>query len=78
MITVLILVDLLASLWRADAKIVWMLTIPDDCKEFQAYFDDIQEKISRISVLDDLLAGNTTNISYQKVSCNNIILPYPF
>jgi tetrahydromethanopterin S-methyltransferase subunit G len=41
-----------------------MLTIPDDCKEFQAYFDDIQEKISRISVLDDLLAGSTTNISY--------------
>ena len=52
------LVDLLASLWRADAKIVWMLTIPDDCKEFQDYFDDIQEKISRMSVLDDLLAGN--------------------
>ena len=57
--TTVILVDLLASLWRADAKNVWLLTIPDDCKEFQDYFDDIQEKISRISVLDDLLAGNT-------------------
>ena len=53
-----ILVDLLASVWKADAKNVWMLTIPDDCKkEFQDYFDDIQEKISQISILDDLLAG---------------------
>ena len=29
----------------------------DDCREFNDYYDSIQEKISHISVLDELLAG---------------------
>lgn len=33
------------------------LTLPDDCKEFQDYYDGIQAKISKLSILDELLAG---------------------
>ena len=31
--------------------------MPDDCRDFTNYYDGVQEKISRISVLDELLAG---------------------
>ena len=50
-------VDRLASLWRASDKEVLTLTIPAGCKEFQDYYDDLQEKIAQITVLDELLAG---------------------
>ena len=50
-------VDKLASLWRASAKEVLTLTIPEQCKEFQDYYDSLQEKIGQVSVLDELLSG---------------------
>lgn len=50
-------VERLASIWRASEKEVMTLTLPDDCIEFKEYYDGVQEKISQISVLDELLAG---------------------
>ena len=50
-------VDRLASLWRASDKEILTLTIPAGCKEFRDYYDDLQEKIAQITVLDELLAG---------------------
>lgn len=51
------LVERLASLWRANPKELWTLAIPEDCREFKEYYDSVQEKIGEISVLDELLAG---------------------
>ncbi len=50
------LVDRLASVWRDDDK-VWSLTIPQDCQEFTEYYDSVQEKLTQIAVLDELIAG---------------------
>ena len=58
-----IVVERLASVWRANEKKVWTLAISEDCREFREYYDDIQEKISQISVLDELLAGMCTYIA---------------
>ena len=50
-------IDRLASLWRANDKEVMTLTIPEDCEDFKSYYDALQEKISQLSVLDELLSG---------------------
>ena len=49
-------VERLASLWRANDKEVMTLTIPEDCVGFKSY-DALQEKISQLSILDELLSG---------------------
>ena len=46
-------VERLASLWRASEKEV----MTEDCAEFKEYYDDVQDKIGQISILDELLAG---------------------
>ena len=50
-------VERLASIWRANRKDVLDLAIPDNCKEFREYYDTLQAEISKLSVLDELLAG---------------------
>ena len=50
-------VERLATIWRASEKEVMKLTLPEDCIEFKEYYDDVQEKIDHISILDELLAG---------------------
>ena len=50
-------VEHLASLWRANNKEVMTLTIPEDCVGFKSYYDALQEKISQLSILDELLSG---------------------
>ena len=50
-------VERLASLWRANDKEVMTLTIPEDCEGFKSYYDALQEMISQLSILDELLSG---------------------
>ena len=50
-------VDRLACLWRASENEVLILSIPNNCEEFKKYYDNLQEKISQLSVLDELLSG---------------------
>ena len=33
------------------------LEIPENCQEFKEYYDGLQAKIGKLSVLDELLAG---------------------
>jgi len=33
------------------------LAIPENCREFSDYFDTLQEQISQLSVMDELLTG---------------------
>lgn len=33
------------------------LTIPENCEGFKSYYDALQEKISQLSILDELLSG---------------------
>lgn len=51
------IVDRLASIWKDKPKEVLHLTIPDCCTEFKEYYDDLQVKISKLTILDELLAG---------------------
>lgn len=44
-------------MWRASDKKLMVLAIPENCKEFRDYYDNVQENICQISVLDELLAG---------------------
>ena len=56
------IVDQLASVWRASDNDVMTLAIPEDCEEFREYYDALQEKISQLSVRDELLSGMLTSI----------------
>ena len=49
-------VDKLASVWRGRSDVL-NLQIPENSLEFQNYYNSIQAKISKLSVLDELLAG---------------------
>ena len=49
-------VDKLASVWRGRSD-VRNLQIPENSPDFQKYYDDIQAKISKLSVVDELLVG---------------------
>lgn len=56
-----IAVQRLSSAWKATGKGI-KLTIPHDCVEFQQYYDSLQEKISKLSVIDELMAGMLYNV----------------
>lgn len=45
------------SVWKATRDDIMTLKVPPNCKEFRQYYDEVQDKISKISVLDELLAG---------------------
>ena len=47
----------LSTLWRPTSKDIMTLSIPENCAEFKQYYDSLQEKISHLSVLDELLSG---------------------
>ena len=57
----LITVERLASTWRSNDTEVLTMTIPEDCTEFSTYYDSLQNKISHITILDELLAGTYVN-----------------
>ena len=71
-------VERLASLWRTGEQDVMTLAIPDDCKEFRDYYDDIQDKISKLSVVDGLLAGKSIRYCGINVISNfrGVVVPY--
>lgn len=75
----LFIVERFASVWRANDKDVMKLSIPEDCTEFREYYDAVQEKISQISVLDELLAGMFTVqiiLSYFHLRQFGLYIPY--
>ena len=45
-------------LWLKQEQKLLTLTIPLDCERFKKKFESLQTKISKIAVLDELLAGN--------------------
>ena len=50
-------VERFTSVWRANVKDVMTLELPVHCKEFEDYYDTAQMKISKLAVLDELVAG---------------------
>ena len=55
-------VDMLYKLQSHDSLI--RLSICPSSKTFETKFDDLQEKISKISLFDELLAGKDTYCSF--------------
>lgn len=53
----LVAVEKFVSVWRATKDDIMILKVPPNCREFREYYDEVQDKISKISVLDELLAG---------------------
>ena len=51
-----IIVERLALTWKPSTKLL-ELTIPTDCAVFRDKFNSLQERIAKISVMDELLAG---------------------
>ena len=47
----------LAAIWRPSKKDMLMLRISDNCNKFCEYYDSIQTKINKFSVIYELLAG---------------------
>ena len=43
--------------WRATKDDTMTLKVPPNCRGIWEYYDEVQENISKISVLDELLAG---------------------
>lgn len=70
------LVDRLACLWRASENEVLILSIPNNCEEFKKYYDNLQEKISQLSVLDELLSASTqVRPSTESLAAYCLLLP---
>lgn len=44
-------------MWKENQKEVLKLKISEPCEEFRDYYDAMQSKISRLSIMDELLAG---------------------
>ena len=61
------LVNTLLQLKRQERLLT--LTIPPNCEKFKMKFESLQTRISKIAILDELLAGNPFII----LSSNNVL-----
>ena len=50
--------DLLVFVQEKNKQGALTLTLPPDCSTFHEYYDKRQDQIRKISILDELLAGN--------------------
>ena len=54
-------VEKFVLVWRATKDDIMddimTLKVPPNCREFREYYDEVQDKISKISFLDELLEG---------------------
>lgn len=65
-------VERFALIWSANQKDIIHLTLPENCREFQDYYDSLQDKIRKLSVLDELLAGTCVFTCTLKGNCTQL------
>ena len=56
-ITIICVVNRLASVWQKNEQDTMTLSVSESDEAFRGYYDSLQDKISQITVLDELLAG---------------------
>ena len=51
-------------MWKPSSTEVLELSLPTECAVFRDKFDSLQESIAKISIMDELLAGEVLGVTY--------------